>query len=33
MNDEEDVLKVSIQNKVCLLTLNRPASLNRFTDC
>lgn len=24
MSDEQDIVKVSIENKVCLLTLNRP---------
>lgn len=31
MNDEQEVLKVSIENKVCLLTLNRPERRNALS--
>ena len=31
MNDEQEVLKVSIENKVCLLTLNRPDRRNALS--
>ena len=31
MSDEQDVLKVSIENKVCLLTLNRPERRNALS--
>jgi enoyl-CoA hydratase len=31
MTDEVDVLKVSIQNKICLLTLNRPERRNALS--
>ncbi|MBI2316343.1 MAG: enoyl-CoA hydratase/isomerase family protein, partial [Betaproteobacteria bacterium] len=31
MADEQDILKVSIENKVCLLTLNRPERRNALS--
>jgi len=31
MSDEQDILKVSIVNKVCLLTLNRPDRRNALS--
>ncbi len=31
MNDEQEVLQVSIENKVCLLTLNRPERRNALS--
>ena len=31
MSEEQDILKVSIENKVCLLTLNRPERRNALT--
>ena len=31
MNEEQDILKVSIENKVCLLTLNRPERRNALS--
>lgn len=31
MNEEQDILKVSIENKICLLTLNRPDRRNALS--
>lgn len=31
MHDEEDILKVTIENKICLLTLNRPDRRNALS--
>ena len=31
MNDEEEVLKVSVENNICLLTLNRPERRNALS--